>query len=87
MTMTYHKDKIISVSYDKILLITTMMDLGTGEKGVTYVQNMLQNVPRSLGSINEMVLLYYMQGVYWLYGDRIKGFNDGVYSVTKNGKG
>jgi hypothetical protein len=35
-------------------------------------------------SIGDKVYLSYIKGIFWLAGDKLRGFDDAIYSVMQN---
>jgi len=75
MCLTFHKKNIVSVSYDKIYIETTIETNVQNEKILTYSQHLLNDVPRSLISRGDKVYMSYLSGLYWLENGKMLGFS------------
>lgn len=76
---------IVSVSYDKLFVKTTIRDLPTGEKGLSYDEVILQSIPRSLNSAGNLIFFSENDGsIGWLSkGSKLVQYTDGLYAVTE----
>jgi hypothetical protein len=80
---------IISVSYDKVFIRTTVSDLPTGEKAISYEEIILQSIPRGMHSAGGYVFFSENDGsIGWLSriakGNKLIQYSDGLYAVTEN---
>jgi hypothetical protein len=51
MVICFCKNQIFSVSYDKIMLITTIGTTANKEKAISYTELQLESVPRAIVGI------------------------------------
>lgn len=86
MAVCYHKGKIVSASYDGHLLISSIAASGGGEKVISYVDKILEQVPRAIESCGEVFYMFDGKGMFWHNPlGKLIGFVDGKsYRVIKN---
>jgi len=61
-----------------------MVRLPGGEKGITYDQLVLINVPRFLTEISGVPYLLENEGIYWMENrNTLAGFADGLYAASQ----
>jgi hypothetical protein len=80
---------IISVSYDKLFIRTTVSNLPTGEKAISYEEILLQTIPRAMHSAGGHVFFSENDGsIGWLSriskGSKLIQYSDGLYAVTES---
>ena len=86
MSICYHKDTLVSASYDGHLMITKINTGEKGEKIITYQDKFIETVPRSMQSCGDLFYMFNMKGMFW-YNElgRLIGFTDGkMYKVIVN---
>jgi hypothetical protein len=81
MCVAFNKRNIVSVSYDKIYIETSIETNELNEKILTYYEYNLNDVPRSLISCGDRVYLCYLEGLFWLDKGKLVGFSEGVWNV------
>lgn len=77
--------EIISVSYDKYFIKTTICDLAQGGKGISYDQIIMQTLPRSIKAVGNIVFFIESEGsIGWITnGYKMMQYSDGIYSATE----
>lgn len=65
IAICFHLNKIVSVSYDGVLLISTLAVSERGEKLVTYNEIKVSYAPREIESIGDNFYLLDHRGLTW----------------------
>lgn len=60
------KNKIFSISYDKIFLTSTIETNSKGQKSIIYEELQLESVPRSIKAVCDCPYLIENQGMFWI---------------------
>jgi hypothetical protein len=77
--------KVISLSYDKYFITTTMTELPNGEKGISYDEVIMQSIPKFIQSVKNVVFFGENDGsLGWITkGNKLVQYSDGLYGVTE----
>lgn len=77
--------EIISLSYDKHFIKTTICDLSQGGKGISYDQIIMQTIPRSIRAVGNIVFFIESDGsIGWITnGNKLMQYSDGIYTATE----
>lgn len=77
MALCFHKDKLISLSYDGKLITSTLQNSPQGGKILKSSEIKIKISPKKIESIGDNFYLFYRQGMCWMNAyNNLVGFTD-----------
>jgi WD40 repeat protein len=70
------KNKLFSISYDKVFLTTTIDTTPNGQKSILFEELQLESVPRGIQGVCGLPHLLENKGLFWLVdGNKMRGYS------------